>query len=140
MKNESNVMKKEISLILAIIIVVVVGAGAFYGGAAFQRTKNVKARGNFQIGNRMGQVKQNGQNQLTPINGEVISQDDKSVTVKLNNGSTRNIIISDSTTISKSENGAKFDIKDGDQVMVFGKANSDGSLTALNLQINPIKK
>lgn len=69
--------------------------------------------------------------------GEIISQDSKSITVKLQDGSSKIVLLSDSATVSKTESGSKSDLKDGTTVAVFGTTNSDGSVTAQNIQLNP---
>jgi hypothetical protein len=64
--------------------------------------------------------------------------DDKSITVKEQDASTKIIILSDTTTFSKSADGSKGDLKTGITVAAFGTPNSDGSVTAQNVQINPM--
>lgn len=67
-----------------------------------------------------------------------ISSDDKSITVKLQDGSSKIVLLTDTTSISKSTEGSKSDLKTGEKVAVFGTENSDGSVTAQNVQLNPI--
>ena len=68
--------------------------------------------------------------------GEVLNVDDKSLTVKMPDGSSKIVILSDTTVISKSDTTAKSDVKVGDKVGVFGTDNSDGSVTAQSVQLN----
>lgn len=133
-------MKKEINLILAVVIALVLGGAGFYGGTMYQKAQSAKTRGNFANragGTRLGQGT-NGQNQARPISGDVIAQDDKSFTVKLVDGSTRIVLFSDSATISKSTAGAKADIATGEKVMVIGTVNSDKSITPQSISIGAI--
>ena len=59
------------------------------------------------------------------------------LTVKMSNGSTEIVILSSSTAFMQSTKAALSDVKTGDTVNVVGTANSDGSVTAQQVQINP---
>lgn len=63
--------------------------------------------------------------------------DDKSITVKLQDGSSKIVLLSNTTAYNKSATGAKSDLKTGEKVAVFGTENSDGSVTARDVQLNP---
>jgi len=122
------------SIIITTILVLIVGAGAFFAGMKYQQSQSPRF-GNFQ-GTRNGQFQQGGQS-VRPVNGEIISQDEKSITVKMQDGSSKIVLVGDNTAINKSAEGAKSDFKVGEQVAVFGTQNSDGSVTAQNIQLNP---
>lgn len=127
---------KNNTLIIIIAVALVVGAGGFFAGMKYQQTKTSAGRsGNFQ-GTRNGNFGQRGQG-ARPVRGEIISQDDKSITVKLQDGSSKIILLAGTTSINKSSEGSKSDLKTGEQVAVFGQENSDGSVTAQNIQLNP---
>lgn len=128
------------SLVITLVVALIVGAAAFFGGMKYQESKrttafrqfpNVSGRGNAQFngGNRAG---------IRPVNGEIISSDDKSITVKLTDGSSKIVLVSDKTTINKASEAQKADLKTGETVAVFGSENTDGSVTAQNIQLNPI--
>lgn len=126
-----------------VAVAVLVGAGAFFGGMKYQQGK----RPNFarQFGNMPGQAGQAGRTGgnrtgFRPVNGEIISSDDKSITVKLQDGSSKIVLFSDKTEINKASSGAKEDLKTGEKVMVVGTENSDGSVTAQSIQLNPINQ
>ena len=146
--------------IAVVAIVVIVGAGAFYGGMQYGANKakatQVANRGNFGSGANGGQRSgvgaqggQNGGGQRMNggvsgasggfVNGSIISKDDKSITVKSQDGSSKIIFFSDSTTVGKTVDGSASDLSAGQQVMVNGKANSDGSIAAQNIQIRPAR-
>lgn len=127
-------MNKKAILIPA-ATAVIAGAGAFYGGMQYQ-LHQTPSGANGRFGNRTGGA--NGQRQfngMRPISGEVIDQDDKSITIKMMDGSTKIVLFSDKTTYNKTSAGAKTDIQKGVQVTAFGTANSDGSITAQTIGV-----
>ena len=133
------------TIIVSAIAVIVVGAGAFFGGLKYQQSKTATRFANF--GNRMQENSNNSDNagmrqrigqNFRPVNGEITATDDKSITVKMADGSSRIVLLSETTALLKSSSGSKEDLKEGEQVMVIGTENSDGSVTAQNIQINPV--
>ena len=133
------------TLITAVIVAVVVGGGAFFGGMQYQKSvvavavKQTAGAGNFGArGTRAGGAGFAGQPGSRPVSGDVLSVDGNSVTVKLTDGSSKIVILSQSSVISKSTMGSVADLKVGDRLMVFGQTNSDGSVTATSVQINTI--
>lgn len=137
MKNNTSTM------IIVAVITLVIG---FYAGTKYQSSKTPSGsnfRTQFQQGQRNGQGGGNGMMFARgggQIIGEIISQDNSSITVKLQDGSSKIIILGSNTTISKAEAGSKSDLTTGTRVGVFGQTNTDGSVTALNIQINPIQR
>lgn len=135
-------MKKN--LMVTVILVIAVGIGAFFGGMKYQQSKQPsfsRQFGNNQQGTRTGQVQGQlpGNRQgFRPVNGEIIGSDDKSITVKLTDGSSKIVLITSSTSINKAAQASKDDLKNGEKVAVFGQTNSDGSVTAQNIQLNPV--
>lgn len=71
------------------------------------------------------------------VSGEIISKDDKSVTVKLRDGGSVIVFVSDSTKISKQTDGSTEDLTASTNVIVSGDKNSDGSYTAKSIQLVP---
>lgn len=90
----------------------------------------------------MGQTGQNrmmgGRTGFTPVSGEILSIDDTSITVKMPDGGSKIVMISEKTTMNKASSASKSDLKVGSQVAVFGQDNSDGSVTAQSIQLDPI--
>jgi len=129
------------NLILGLIVSLIVGGVVgFFGGMQYQKSQRPNfAQGNF-VGRENGQLGQrfgaNGANR--PVTGEIISADDKSITVKMQDGSSKIVILSDTTSINKQATGTKDDLKTGTNVAVFGSSNSDGSVTAQSIQLNPM--
>lgn len=126
---------KNINAIAIVLLLIGLGGG-FFAGMQYQKTqKNMGQngqRGNLAQGRRFG-----GQNGSRPVAGEILSSDDKSITVKLQDGSSKIVLVSDKTQINKAATASKVDLKVGEKVAVFGSDNSDGSVTALNIQLNP---
>ena len=72
-----------------------------------------------------------------PLIGEVISQSNDSLTIKLNDGSTKIIFVSNNTQITKSIDGTIDDLNKGEQIFIGGTENPDGSYTAQTIQLSP---
>ncbi len=145
-------MKKIIPII--IVIVILAGGSAFYGGMRYARNKvslregsllsenfrNLSAEQSQQFMQKNGEEgfagRFNGQTGPGSLNGEVIAKDDESITIKMRDGGSNIIFFSDSTEIGKFVDGLIDDIEIGKQIFVGGNQNSDGSYTAKNIQIN----
>lgn len=131
-------------MLITVIIVVVVAAVAFFGGTKYQQTQaqGTANGGQFAHGGANGQDRQGGNAGRGRFGGatvgEILSIDANSVTVKLQDGSSKIINISGSTTFSKTDTASKSDLKTGERVAAFGLTNSDGSITAQNVQLNPM--
>ena len=69
------------------------------------------------------------------VRGEIISQDKKSITVKLPDGSSKIILISENTKINRTTEGSVDDLETGKQIVVFGQENSDKTISATNIQL-----
>lgn len=124
------------NMIIAVLLIVLALGGGFFAGMQYQKSKvTVLAGANGQF-RRFGGNGAAGQN-FRPVRGQVLSIDDTGMTVKMTDGSSKIVVVSGSTTFVKSATAAKTDIKSGDTVMVIGTQNSDGSVTAQDVQINP---
>ena len=78
-----------------------------------------------------------GANRGGLVNGEIIAKDDHSITIKMQDGSTKIVFISNSTQVSKSVSGTLTDLANQVNVTANGTPNSDGSVTAQFIQIRP---
>jgi hypothetical protein len=124
--------------ILIFIVVLVVGGGGFFAGIQYQKSKAPSSTGmkeqnissNHQSGFR------EGMSQGMPVAGEVIAKDEESITVKIQDGGSKIVFVSEETLVRKAEEGSMEDISEGIQVIVFGRENDDGSITANNIQLN----
>ena len=72
-----------------------------------------------------------------PVAGEIIALDDKSMTIKLDNNTSRIVLFDTGAIINKVDTGTAADLKVGEKVAAFGTQNTDGTMTAQNVQINP---
>src|SRR4030043_1965067 len=115
-------MKNNTVIIIAIISL----ALGFGGGYLFKNYQVGKMRPNF--GSQLPDRQRNGQGPQTGfggmVMGEIISQDENSITVKIQDGSTKIVILGDSTTYSKTQSIEKTELSTGNQVRVFGSTNS----------------
>jgi len=130
---------KSIKPLYVIIIVIVIAAVAFYGGMQYQKTQtraSFASGANGQFARRFGQGGGGqggfggGANGMMPVRGQVVSSGNDSVTVKLNDGSSKIVNLTSKTQISKTTTGSVSDLKSGETVTAIGSTNSDGSITA----------
>ena len=137
--------KKVIIIILSMAIVV--GAGAFYGGMKYSQSKSPAWGANGGFANLSSAERQarfqgvagaGGQREMQAsgrvINGEILSKDEQSVTVKFSDGGSKIVFLSGSTAITKSASSSVDELKVGDQIIASGSQNSDGSFAADNIQ------
>ena len=135
-KNNSN------QIIIMVVVALLVGAGGFFAGMKYQQSKQTSFR---QFNGALGQSGQRngmGGNRVgfRPVSGEIISSDDKSITVKLNDGSSKIVFLAGNTSINKAGQATKEDLKVGEKVAVIGQENSDGSVTAQSIELNPAQR
>ena len=126
-----------------VIVMLIIGGGSFYGGMQYQKTQTPVPSpqngigGGFVRGGGGGQVFGAGRGGAGGgmVNGDILSKDDKSVTVKLRDGGSKIVFFSPATRIGKTTDGAVIDLEVGKQITVTGVTNSDGSVTAQMIQI-----
>ncbi|MFZ5535812.1 MAG: hypothetical protein ACOY3M_06715 [Patescibacteria group bacterium] len=135
-------MKQQMMVI--VLGVAIAAGGGFFAGTKYQQTKRgqffTRGSANFS-GRGAGTMMGTGNGMrggLRPVGGEIMKTDAKSITVKLPDGSSKIILLSEKTQINKASEGTISDLISGTQVAVFGSENADGSVTAQNIQINPI--
>lgn len=120
-------------IIFSIVALLIGGGVGFFGGMQYQ--KNQLPTGNFRTGGNAGARRFGNGANGSVIRGQVISKDNNSITIKLQDGSTKIVIVGSSAMIAKSTLGTADDIANGNNVTVFGTANSDGTVTAQNVQV-----
>ena len=131
-------MKKIIPLF--IILLIIAGGGSFFGGMKYQQSKTPSRQALQNLSPGKGQQflqESAGRVGAGFLSGEVIAKDEKSLTLKLPDGSTKIVFLSSSTQISKAAEGTVDDVEIGKQIMVSGEQNSDGSYTAKTIQLSP---
>lgn len=144
MKTNSSMM----TVVVAIAALVIGGGIGFYVGTMPQFNKGGSMR-TFQAGQNGGQTGRafRGQGQGGPggnmmftnrgVFGEIAALDDKSMTVKMPDGSSKIVLTSDTTTYENTAKASKTDVKVGQNVRVIGATNTDGSVTATSVMLNP---
>ena len=136
---------------LAIVLLVVGLAAGFGGGYYFKGYQQTQSRaafagganglpGGYQrfAGGAGGRGTGAGGARGGAVSGTILSMDSSSITVKLTDGSSKIVLLSGSTTYSNTSSATQSDLKTGANVAVFGTPNSDGSVTATNVQMNPM--
>lgn len=136
---------KTNTIILVVILLLVVGGASFATGYKVAEGKNklsaftrngvgqMMARGDRNIPNQQGNMMR-GNRQIA---GEVIALDDTTMTIKMPDGSSKIVLLSSTTTVSKSVDAPKTELKVGSKVAVFGAQNTDGSQTATQIELDP---
>ncbi|HEV7702381.1 MAG TPA: hypothetical protein VGO63_03000 [Candidatus Paceibacterota bacterium] len=125
------------------VVGVLVLVGIFYGGVVYGKyhsiSMNNRAKGSFAAFGQMGGTRgmRVSGNFGGFANGEILSKDDKSITIKLMDGGSRIVFLDTNTKIAKSTEGSVADLAVGTSVSVTGAANTDGSVNAQMIQIRP---
>lgn len=137
---------KKIGLVIMGIIILI---GVFYGGMVYGKnqtpTRGTQIFDPNNMPNGMPSGMPNGETRNTRngaglgglTSGEIISKDDKGITIKLQNGGSKIIFLGTTTTVAKTATGSVTDLTVGTQVFVTGTTNTDGSITAQSVQIRP---
>ena len=131
-------MKKIIPLF--IILLIIAGGGSFFGGMKYQQSKTPSRQALQNLSPEQRQQflqERTGRVGAGFLSGGVIAKDEKSLTLKLPDGSTKIVFFSSSTQISKMTEGSIGDVEIGKEIMVSGEQNSDGSYTAKTIQLSP---
>jgi hypothetical protein len=144
---EENMKTNKSTLIIGILVAIIVAIVAFFGGVKYQQMQAAKNPGNMMFGaqGQRGQFIQRFGKGGGPggfpgggaVMGQIVSADADSITVKMKDGSSKIVNLSSSTKISKTDTASSSDLKTGQTVAVFGTTNSDGSVSAEKIQLNP---
>ncbi len=124
----------------AVVLVVAIAGGSFYGGMVYSESKTPAGRNGTpagQFGAGVAGANRVGSRTGGFTAGQILSKDATSITIKMQDGSTKIILIGSSTQVMKTADGSLDDLATGTNVTVTGSANSDGSITAQSVQIRP---
>ena len=132
-----NLLFKMKNTLIVMIAVILAGVAGFYGGTKYQQTQARSGMMMGQMGGRpeSGEMRQ-GTTGSRPVSGEIIDQAQDSITVKLQDGGSKIILLSKETEIKKAQEGSLTDLVAGESVVVFGTENTDGSISATNVQLS----
>lgn len=144
------------NIIIPVVVGIAMAGAGFFGGMQFQKSKAINPQnfanltpeqrqqmfqgrggqmGGGFAGGRANGGQPGGAGAFTA--GEIINKDDKSITVKMPDGGSKIVFYSNTTAVGKTAQGTASDLAVGGQVTITGSANSDGSVTAQNIQIRP---
>ena len=130
-----NLNKKEVYTMI-VISILLLGLGFCIGD--LYAKKSIQTNSVFP-NSEMGRQGGSGKNKLNMqggnIRGVIDSVDQSQIITKNQDGSQKIILISASTTISKSSMTDLKSLIKGENIIVRGKVNSDGSMTADSVQI-----
>jgi hypothetical protein len=130
-------MKKyKVHIIWAIIAVVALGGGYFWGKStvAVGRSGFAGAYGAFGSSTRRTAGAGAGGGFVT---GQITAMDSSSITLQLANGNSEVVFYSTSTSVTEPTTVPVSELTTGSNVMIGGTSNSDGSLTAQTIQVRP---
>lgn len=126
-------MKKNTKIIAGVVVVVLLGA-SFYGGTVYGKS-GMRARGQIGMGQFMGGMGMRGGGMNGGFTaGQILSKDQTGITLKLQDGSTKIVLIGATTQVMKEASSTVDDLSEGEQVTVVGTQNGDGSITARTVQ------
>ena len=145
--------KKMISpMVAGVITIGSIGVG-FGGGVWYQKTQvasNMRG-GRFTqmtgVNNRPGAPVGGAQSGIPngnammgrgAVTGEITAKDDKSITVKMADGSSKIVILSSDTKYTETSDATLDKVAVGTKIAVFGSTGSDGTTTAATIEINPV--
>lgn len=132
-------MKKR--TIIFILILMVSVSISFIFGTIYSKNKQkanfpgaIMQSGNFSgSGYGINRINRNSVGNI--LNGEILSKDDTMITLKSKDGGSKIIFFSNLTKVSKTIDAVIDDLKTGNNIIVSGKTNSDGSVMAESIQI-----
>lgn len=133
---------KNNSIVIMVLIAVIFGGGGFFIGKSMAQSQATAARtqlaGQFRAGVGGSGANRGAGMRGGQILGTILSADNNSITVQMADGSSKIVLITGTTSINQASAATMADLKVGAKVSAFGSANTDGSVTAQNVSLNPI--
>lgn len=137
-------MKKILLIIGAVLLAVLLSAGSFYGGMAYQRNQQNQIQARFfQSRGLPGSGFDNNGNDFSQrrsflggggVTGQVKSLDGNILTISTAQNTTT-VNLTDSTQIEKPATGSTSDLQPGVRVVVNGQPDANGNITASQITI-----
>lgn len=133
---------------ITLVVAIVFAGGGFWAGISYAQSKS-PARGQFAGGaaafaGRVGGGGTGGRSFGGATMGTIISSGNGSFTIELPNATTTGattgtkiVLFDSSTQIQEMQNVSSSNLTEGKNVLITGTQNSDGSITATNIQIRP---
>lgn len=125
-------MQKNI-IVVGVVALIIGLVGGYFGGQAFAPKR--PAGGMRAIGTN-GQFRQNNNGQRNSF-GQIQDIGNDRLTLKSRDGSSQIILLTPDTSYEKTVTAAQSDFRTGASVVISGKANPDGSITATTVQTAP---
>jgi len=128
-----------------VLCALVFGSGGYYIGTkkstSPESTTNARSGGMWNGNREVGQSITGGMRGARTgggfSGGEIINIDAQSLTVRPQGGGSTIVFYSSTTPITLMAAGSVADLSAGKSIIVTGKANPDGSITAASLQLRP---
>ena len=140
-------MKTAVIAAIVVLLIAVVGVGAFFAGSAYGQQQAQNTRAEFlnarQGGGAGGQFAQNGQNGQggqqfgrPAATGTVKSISGNALVVTQQDGSTVTVTLDSQTQIIKTVNGTPSDLLPGERITVMSDQTT-GNIIARTIQLRP---
>ncbi|HUY62874.1 MAG TPA: hypothetical protein VMV50_03780 [Candidatus Paceibacterota bacterium] len=123
-------MNKNLVVVAVVALAIGLGIGYYvpHGAAAATPSGGFAGRtGSFTRGGAGGGF----------LSGIVAKEDSGSITLNMSDGTSRVVLVTPDTTVSKSVDGTLSDVAVGSNIIVSGTTNSDGSVSANLIQVRP---
>lgn len=148
-------MRKLAVVLGAVLVLLLVGGGSFYGGMVFERSRQTNLQAQFFAGRGfseggqipLGGIPSEGFGQFTGPNepgGQGVIGRGANGTIESLEGDTlqlstgqdvTTVLLTDQTVISRFVTGERSDLQPGERILVVGERDDSGKITATSIQI-----